>query len=37
MLTKIDVEPWIEGNAWKENLDSDPRLADLVRRMGLKP
>jgi tetratricopeptide (TPR) repeat protein len=31
MLTKIHVEPWID------NIGSDPRLADLVRRMGLNP
>ena len=30
-LNRVGVEPWID------NVDSDPRLADLVRRMGLKP
>ena len=31
MLTKLHVEPWVD------NIGSDPRLADLVRRMGLNP
>ena len=31
MLTKVHVEPWVD------NIGSDPRLADLVRRMGLNP
>jgi tetratricopeptide (TPR) repeat protein len=31
MLTKVHVEPWID------NIDSDPRMADLLRRMGLMP
>jgi tetratricopeptide (TPR) repeat protein len=30
-LNRVGVEPWID------NIGSDPRLADLVRRMGLKP
>ena len=30
-LNRVGVEPWID------NIGSDPRLADLVRRMGLNP
>ena len=30
-LNRVGVEPWID------NIGSDPRMADLVRRMGLKP
>lgn len=30
-LNRVGVEPWVD------NIGSDPRLADLVRRMGLKP
>lgn len=37
MLPKIHVEPWIEGKLWKDNIGPDPRMADLVRRMGLRP
>jgi TolB-like protein/Tfp pilus assembly protein PilF len=37
MLPKIHVEPWIDGKLWKENISPDPRMADLVRRMGLTP
>jgi hypothetical protein len=29
-LTEVHVEPWVD------NIGTDPRMADLLKRMGLK-